>query len=247
MKNLLQSHRTLHTHTHTHTYKYCGNESEIASSQGLLNDEVELNYSSYKEIPACAGMTEYNKSRMTLFNIKIVGVLFLSACFFSSVADAARGNLRNSKTNRSGINTVSAQVAPVSQQNSVDYSYAPDDSSKYNLNYKTDIKNKSFGVANNNAALQAEYSSKVIYLEQLKQQQSEIAENKKACDKARKGWIAGTVIGGAGVVGTAIGAIVQGKKVKESKYDISDKKSQISGLDSDIDNVNQSILQERSK
>lgn len=48
------------------------------------------------------------------------------------------------------------------------------------------------------------------------------------CEKQRKGWIAATVVGGAGVVGTGIGAIVQGKQVGE-------KKAEKRALDSELD------------
>ena len=48
------------------------------------------------------------------------------------------------------------------------------------------------------------------------------------CEKQRKGWVAATVVGGAGVLGTGIGAIVQGKQVGE-------KKAEKRALDSELD------------
>ena len=56
----------------------------------------------------------------------------------------------------------------------------------------------------------------------------------KECEKKRKGWIAATVIGGAGVVGTGVAAIVQGKKVKESKNELGELNSQLNTTKSEI-------------
>lgn len=48
-----------------------------------------------------------------------------------------------------------------------------------------------------------------------------------ACEKQRKGWVAATVVGGAGVLGTGIAAIVQGKKVKEGKAELATAKEEL--------------------
>lgn len=77
---------------------------------------------------------------------------------------------------------------------------------------------------------EAEYLQKKAFYEQLKQQADEIARNKLACDKAKKGWLAGTIIGGAGVVGTTIGAAVQAKKIKDEKNEISEKQNTLKNL-----------------
>lgn len=50
------------------------------------------------------------------------------------------------------------------------------------------------------------------------------------CQKAKKGWIAATVIGGVGVASTGIAAAVQGAKISEKKSDLSDKKETLQGL-----------------
>lgn len=39
----------------------------------------------------------------------------------------------------------------------------------------------------------------------------------KKCEKSKKGWIAGTVIGSAGVAATGIAAIVQGVQISKAK------------------------------
>ena len=50
------------------------------------------------------------------------------------------------------------------------------------------------------------------------------------CEKQKKGWIAATVIGSAGVLSTGIAAGVQGVKIKEQKDTISDQTSQLKNL-----------------
>ena len=42
------------------------------------------------------------------------------------------------------------------------------------------------------------------------------------CEKSKKGWIAATVIGSAGVVATGVAAGVQGAKIAEKKQTLSD-------------------------
>lgn len=69
-------------------------------------------------------------------------------------------------------------------------------------------------------------------------------EQIKTCEKQRKGWIAATVVGGAGVLGTGIGAIVQGKKVSENKAERDSLKEQLTAAkketkaaNAELDNV----------
>ncbi|MBR4891718.1 MAG: hypothetical protein IKZ34_00860 [Alphaproteobacteria bacterium] len=47
------------------------------------------------------------------------------------------------------------------------------------------------------------------------------------CQKSKKGWIAATVIGSAGVVATGIAAGVQGAQIKEQKNTISNTEQEI--------------------
>ena len=54
------------------------------------------------------------------------------------------------------------------------------------------------------------------------------------CERKRKGWVAATVVGGVGVVGTGIGAIVQHNKIQE-------KKSELKQVKSDADNTQKSV------
>ena len=50
------------------------------------------------------------------------------------------------------------------------------------------------------------------------------------CQKQKKGWIAATVIGSAGVVSTGIAAAVQGVKIKDKKETLEDKNDTLKSL-----------------
>lgn len=54
------------------------------------------------------------------------------------------------------------------------------------------------------------------------------------CERKRKGWVAATVVGGVGVVGTGIGAIVQHNKIQ-------DKKSELQQVQSNVADTKQSV------
>lgn len=50
------------------------------------------------------------------------------------------------------------------------------------------------------------------------------------CEKQKKGWIAATVIGSAGVLSTGIAAGVQGAQIKQKKDTLTDKKEELKTL-----------------
>ena len=50
------------------------------------------------------------------------------------------------------------------------------------------------------------------------------------CEKSKKGWIAATVIGSAGVLSTGIAAGVQGAKIKEQKDEIKSQKETLKDI-----------------
>lgn len=50
------------------------------------------------------------------------------------------------------------------------------------------------------------------------------------CQKQKKGWIAATVIGSAGVVATGVAAGVQGVQIKEKKDTLSEKTKELKDL-----------------
>lgn len=52
---------------------------------------------------------------------------------------------------------------------------------------------------------------------QLTQSIAEIDEQRKECEKQRKGWVVATAAGSAGVVATGVAALSQGQKIKDLK------------------------------
>lgn len=54
------------------------------------------------------------------------------------------------------------------------------------------------------------------------------------CDRKRKGWVAATVVGGVGVVGTGVAALVQNSKIQ-------DKKSELKQVQSDVESTKQDV------
>lgn len=50
------------------------------------------------------------------------------------------------------------------------------------------------------------------------------------CEKKKKGWIAATVIGSAGVLSTGVAAIVQGVKIGEKKDTLRDKQQELNEI-----------------
>lgn len=54
------------------------------------------------------------------------------------------------------------------------------------------------------------------------------------CDRKRKGWVAATVVGGVGVVGTGIGAIVQHNKIQDKKAELGQVQGEVAGTKASI-------------
>ena len=54
------------------------------------------------------------------------------------------------------------------------------------------------------------------------------------CERKRKGWVAATVVGGVGVVGTGIGAIVQHNKIQDKKAELGQVQGEVSGTKASI-------------
>lgn len=60
------------------------------------------------------------------------------------------------------------------------------------------------------------------------------------CNRKRKGWVATTVVGGVGVLGTGIAAIVQNKQLKN-------KKAELNTLNAEIQSTDTQIQQQQNK
>jgi hypothetical protein len=57
------------------------------------------------------------------------------------------------------------------------------------------------------------------------------------CQKAKKGWIAATVVGGAGVVATGIAAAVQGAKIADKKKELEQHNADIKTKQEQLTNL----------
>ncbi|MDR2412683.1 MAG: hypothetical protein LBD50_00530 [Rickettsiales bacterium] len=64
----------------------------------------------------------------------------------------------------------------------------------------------------------------------LKEQIAAIDAEQARCKKQKTGWTAATVVGSIGVVGTGIGAIVQGNAIKNKKEELGDNKEKLNQL-----------------
>ena len=109
-----------------------------------------------------------------------------------------------------------------------------------------------------NAAVKIKNSTAQRYMEQSENTESEEAvdeetaiatlendirildEEIEKCKKQKKGWIAATVVGAAGVVATGTAAAVQGVKIKEKK-DIAEEKRR------EVDAKNRELLELQNK
>ena len=60
----------------------------------------------------------------------------------------------------------------------------------------------------------------------------------RKCEKSKKGWIAATVIGSAGVVATGVAAGVQGAKIKDKKASVQTGNSDIKKLNTTLQGYN---------
>ena len=54
------------------------------------------------------------------------------------------------------------------------------------------------------------------------------------CDRKRKGWVAATVVGGVGVVGTGVAALVQHSNIQDKKTELGRVKGEVEGTKASI-------------
>lgn len=59
-------------------------------------------------------------------------------------------------------------------------------------------------------------------------------EELRQCERKRKGWVAATVVGGVGVVGTGIAAIVQNNKIQEKKAELKRVEGDVASAKDDV-------------
>ena len=60
-------------------------------------------------------------------------------------------------------------------------------------------------------------------------------EELRQCERKRKGWVAATVVGGVGVVGTGIAAIVQNSKIQDKKAELKRVEGDVAAAKDDVD------------
>ena len=81
--------------------------------------------------------------------------------------------------------------------------------------------------------------SEMEVISTLKRDIQILEEEIATCNRKRKGWTAATVVGGVGVVGTGIAALVQNSNRKEKKAEIEKVNTQIGNTEQQISSMKQ--------
>jgi len=66
-------------------------------------------------------------------------------------------------------------------------------------------------------------------------------EELRQCERKRKGWVAATVVGGVGVVGTGIAALVQNSKIQEKKAELKRVEGDVASAKQDVERAQQRL------
>lgn len=82
------------------------------------------------------------------------------------------------------------------------------------------------GTMTDDADVQIELSNKIAVRDALKAEITQIDSEISRCNRAKTNWTAATIVGGAGVVGTGIGAIVQHNQIQDKRGDLKDLQKQ---------------------
>lgn len=69
--------------------------------------------------------------------------------------------------------------------------------------------------ADDDIAAQVQYKEQLV--RELKEEIAQIDSEMLRCEKAKRGWVAATVVGGVGVAATGTAAIVQGVKINQKR------------------------------
>lgn len=109
--------------------------------------------------------------------------------------------------------------------------------------YSIELKQRQFGAGLQSGDTSGGYVSEVPGTEGMSEQEvvttlrhdiQLLDEEISSCERKRKGWTAATVVGGVGVVGTGVAALVQNSKIQ-------DKKSELKQIKSSVKETNDSI------
>ena len=66
-------------------------------------------------------------------------------------------------------------------------------------------------------------------------------EELRQCERKRKGWVAATVVGGVGVVGTGIAAIVQNSKIQDKKAELKRIEGDVASAKEDVNRAEERL------
>jgi len=109
--------------------------------------------------------------------------------------------------------------------------------------YSIELKQRQFGagtqVANNGGFVAAEVPgtegmSEMEVVSTLRHDIQLLDEEIMKCDRKRKGWVAATVVGGVGVVGTGVAALVQHSNIQDKKTELGRVKGEVEGTKASI-------------
>ncbi len=83
--------------------------------------------------------------------------------------------------------------------------------------------------------------SEMEVIAQLKQDIAVLDDEILKCERKRKGWVAATVVGGVGVVGTGVAALVQNSKIQEKKSELKRVESEVQSAKEDVGKAQQRL------
>ena len=66
-------------------------------------------------------------------------------------------------------------------------------------------------------------------------------EELRQCERKRKGWVAATVVGGVGVVGTGIAALVQNSKIQDKKAELKRVEGDVASAKEDVNRAQERL------
>ena len=66
-------------------------------------------------------------------------------------------------------------------------------------------------------------------------------EELRQCERKRKGWVAATVVGGVGVVGTGIAALVQNSKIQDKKAELKRIEGDVASAKEDVNRAEERL------
>ena len=93
----------------------------------------------------------------------------------------------------------------------------------------------------------ADGMSEMEIVQTLRHDIQALDEQIATCERKRKGWVAATVVGGVGVVGTGIAALVQNSKIQDQKAELDRVQKNVSETKRQVDAARIDLEDLRSK